>query len=251
MFSGGGASWATARRVIERGHAVTLLFADTLIEDEDLYRFLDDAAEDLGVPITRVADGRDPWQVFFDRRFLGNTRVDLCSRILKRELLRDWLDRECDPAMTVVYLGFDGDEGTRMTRAQGYWDPWTVRAPLLEDPAMDKEDVLELMGMVGLREPRLYRLGFKHNNCGGFCVKAGHEQFLLLLKNFPERFDRHAQREQELRAFLGKNISILRDRRGGRLKPLTLVEFKRRALANEQLDCFGGSDCSCFSPEET
>ena len=248
MFSGGGASWATARRVIERGYVPTLLFADTLIEDEDLYRFLDDAAEDLGVPVTRVADGRDPWQVFFDRRFLGNTRVDLCSRILKRELLRDWLDRECDPPATVVYLGFDGDEGSRMDRARGYWTPWAVKAPLLEDPPMDKDDVRDLMHMIGLREPRLYGLGFKHNNCGGFCVKAGHEQFLLLLKHFPERFDAHAKREQELRAHLGKDIAILRDRRGGKLKPLTLVEFKRRALENEQLDCFGGSDCSCFSP---
>jgi len=86
MFSGGGASWATARRVIERGYVPTLLFADTLIEDEDLYRFLDDAAEDLGVEITRVADGRDPWQVFFERRFLGNTRVDLCSRMANEQL---------------------------------------------------------------------------------------------------------------------------------------------------------------------
>ena len=196
-----------------------------------------------------MADGRDPWQVFFDRRFLGNTRVDLCSRILKRELLRDWLDRECEPGATTVYLGFDGDEAARMARAATYWAPWTVRAPLLEDPPMDKDDVRDLMRMVGLKEPRLYALGFKHNNCGGFCVKAGHEQFQLLLKHFPERFDAHARREQELRVFLGKDVAILRDRRGGRMRPLTLVEFRRRALANEQLDCFGGSDCACFTPE--
>lgn len=46
MFSGGAGSWAAAKRVAERhGTAdLTLLFTDTLMEDEDLYRFLHEAA---------------------------------------------------------------------------------------------------------------------------------------------------------------------------------------------------------------
>ena len=38
MFSGGVGSWAAAKRVVERHgtEGVVLLFADTLIEDEDL-----------------------------------------------------------------------------------------------------------------------------------------------------------------------------------------------------------------------
>lgn len=86
QFSGGVGSWAAARRLIQLGdyEAVTLLFADTLIEDEDLYRFLDDAVTDLralgaerdvSVGYHRIADGRTPWEVFRDRRFIGNTRV--------------------------------------------------------------------------------------------------------------------------------------------------------------------------------
>ncbi len=35
MFSGGAGSWATARRVIDRGLDPVLLFADTRMEDED------------------------------------------------------------------------------------------------------------------------------------------------------------------------------------------------------------------------
>ena len=86
MFSGGITSWAAARRVA-RLHGtdnLTLLFADTNIEDEDLYRFLDDAARDIGVPVTRVADGRTPQQVFADKRFLGNSRIAPCSHLLKQ-----------------------------------------------------------------------------------------------------------------------------------------------------------------------
>ena len=46
MFSGGAGSWMTAKRVAEKHGTdnLILLFADTLIEDEDLYRFLDEAA---------------------------------------------------------------------------------------------------------------------------------------------------------------------------------------------------------------
>ena len=42
MFSGGIASWATAKRVAERHgtDALTLLFADTRIEDDDLFLLL-------------------------------------------------------------------------------------------------------------------------------------------------------------------------------------------------------------------
>ena len=63
MYSGGLGSWATAKIVIERHgkENTTLLFADTLIEDEDLYRFLDEGAKYLGVEFTRIAEGRTPW----------------------------------------------------------------------------------------------------------------------------------------------------------------------------------------------
>lgn len=88
MFSGGICSWAAARRVAATygKENLTLLFADTLIEDEDLYRFLEEASADVGVPVTRVADGRTPWEVFRDNRFIANSRVDICSRVLKREV---------------------------------------------------------------------------------------------------------------------------------------------------------------------
>jgi len=72
QFSGGIGSWAATQRVIaEHGTAdLVLLFADTKVEDDDLYRFLDDAAAQIGVPVTVVADGRTPFQVFADTRFL-------------------------------------------------------------------------------------------------------------------------------------------------------------------------------------
>jgi hypothetical protein len=33
-----------------------------------------------------IADGRHPWEVYRDEKFIGNSLVDPCSRILKREI---------------------------------------------------------------------------------------------------------------------------------------------------------------------
>lgn len=131
------------------------------------------AAAHVGGALTWVQEGRYPWQVFMDVRYLGNTRVDPCSRVLKRELLRRWLDDHCDPADTVVYLGFGWDEEHRVARAARHWEPWRVEAPVIEPPYLEKEELFRQLGERGIEVPRLYGLGFPHNNCGGFCVKAG------------------------------------------------------------------------------
>jgi len=107
MFSGGVCSWAAAKRVVERHgkEGVVLLFADTKMEDEDLYRFLDEAAENVGVPMVKIEDGRNPWEVMRDAKIIGNSRVDPCSSVLKRKLLNKWRDANCDPATTTIHLG--------------------------------------------------------------------------------------------------------------------------------------------------
>lgn len=249
MFSGGAGSWATARRVKDTlmtpEDKLVLLFADTLMEDEDLYRFLDQAAANIGVKVTRVAEGRDPWQVFKDKRFLGNTRVDPCSRILKREFLRKWLETHCTPEDTKVYIGISWDEAHRYEGTHRYWQPWLCLAPLIDPPYLTKTDIIKDMQTAGIEPPRLYALGFPHNNCGGFCIKAGQAHFRLLLEKFPERYAYHERKEQELREYLNKDVAILRDRRGGTTKPLTLRELRGR----QDYDRFEWGGCGCFSPE--
>lgn len=247
QFSGGVGSWAAAKRVVEQDgfDDVTLLFADTLIEDEDLYRFLDDAAADIGVPITRIADGRTPWEVFEDVRYLGNTRVDPCSKILKRDPLRKWIEDNCDPQETVVVLGIDWTEIHRLERAAPRWHPWTLWAPLCDELDTDKESLLAELREAGIRPPRLYEMGFPHNNCGGFCVKAGQAQFKKLYEEMPDRYVEHELQEQRLQSILGKNVTILRDRRGGETKRLSLRDFRIRLEEKGEVDPYDWGGCGC------
>lgn len=251
MFSGGITSWAAAKRVASKhGTAdMNLLFADTLIEDPDLYRFLDDAARDIGVLVSRVADGRTPQEVFHDRRYVGNTRIAQCSHLLKQVPCRRWLEHHCDPADTTVYVGIDWSEMHRLPGIRSGWAPWTVQAPLCDPPYVDKHGWIKEAREAGLTEPRLYSLGFEHNNCGGGCVRGGQAQWAHLLRVFPDRFASWESFEAEMRLAHG-DVAILRDRAGGVTRPLPLVTLRQRIEASQDAqpafdtDDWGG--CGCF-----
>lgn len=263
MFSGGIGSWAAAKRVAEQHGTknLTLLFTDTKMEDEDLYRFIRDAAANVGAPLVTIEDGRDPWEVFFASRRMGSSHVDPCSKILKRELADRWLKKNCDPAETLVYVGidwseihrFNGDERSKGLRIRKAEQGWTYLAPMIEPPYLDKADMIRWGLSEGVRPPRLYGMGFAHNNCGGFCVKAGEGHFAVLLREMPDRYAYHEAKEEAFRKFIGKNVSILRDRKtkDGILttKPLTLRVLRERIQAGCQVDMFALGGCGCFLDE--
>jgi hypothetical protein len=52
--------------------------ADTRVEDPDLWRFVHDSTIHIGVEPTIVADGRTPFEVFHDQRFLVLSPTDIC-----------------------------------------------------------------------------------------------------------------------------------------------------------------------------
>ncbi len=251
-FSGGAGSWMAAKRVAARfgTENLILLFADVKMEDADLYRFVAEAAANVGGQFVTITEGRDPWEVFFKGRLLGNSQKDPCSRILKRDFLEKWCKKNLGPD-DVIYLGIDWTESHRLEKTRKAKPHRRWEAPLCEAPFLSKADVLTEMRAEGIEPPRLYGMGFPHNNCGGFCIKAGQAQFALLLKTMPERYAYHEQREQEIRAHLDKNVSILRDRRGmkpgGKPKKLTLRVFRKRIELNDKdydEEEWGGCGCA-------
>ena len=292
-FSGGLSSWCAAERTILKfgQDKVILLFADTLGEDEDLYRFLIEGAAvlfdqskpgwaaNLGRVIPSVEDsgnrqhfllwlklmmskdtpnlvwlqeGRTIWEVFRDERFLGNSKVDPCSKTLKRELLDSWCHRNLRHDVTHIF-GFDWSEGHRLDRMNAYDQSALKRkAPLLDPPYLSKAQMVDLVRFYGIEPPRTYAMGFSHNNCGGGCVKAGQASFALLLRTMPERYAFWEQKEAEMRQYLGKPVSILTDRRGdGIKKPLSLREFRERLAREGKYDESDWGSCGCFQVEPT
>lgn len=251
MFSGGIGSFCAAERVKASASPqdkITLLFTDTLMEDEDLYRFLIDSEKALKLPITRISDGRTPWQVFKDVRYLGNSRIDPCSKILKRDLAINWLKTNCDPAQTVCYLGIDWSEEHRYLKAKARHAEigWTYKAPMCEAPYLTKKDMLARLKAYGIRQPRLYDMGFPHNNCGGFCIKAGKSHFKLLLEKLPDRYKYHESEEESLRQYLNKDVTILKEQVKGESRRLPLAALRQRLEGGEVVDKFDWGGCGCF-----
>lgn len=249
FYSGGAASWGAAMRVKERFGTddLTLLFANTNTEDPDLYRFVRESVALVGGTFVELNDGRDIWQVFKDSRYLGNTRADPCSAQLKREPSRRWVTANCRPGGTVLYLGYDWTEEHRLVRTRKSWEGWRVEAPMCEPPRVWKMQILEQLQTYGIKPPRLYDLGFPHNNCGGGCVKAGMAHFAHLLNTLPDVYRTWEENEQSIRDHLGKDVAILRDRSGGTVTPLTLKALRER-IANKtgNVDLLDWGGCGCF-----
>ena len=248
MYSGGIGSYMAAKRVVAAHGAenATLLFADTRIEDEDLYRFLDESAVKLGTRLVKIAEGSTVWELFRKHRFLGNSRIDLCSRILKRELMDRWVKERYEPVDVRCYVGIDWNEEHRFTRMAPRKLPYVYLAPLLEPPLLLKEDMLAELERDGITMPRLYRMGFSHNNCGGFCVKAGVGHFKLLLTSMRARYIEHEEQELAFQVFIGKPVTILRRQRNGVRENLSLRQLRLEIEAGATVDETDVGGCGCM-----
>jgi hypothetical protein len=253
QYSTGAGSAEVAWRVVEKHGPddVVLLTADTRAEDDDNWRFAREVQERLGCEWVILADGRTPMEVGRDARVVPNNRMAVCSRVLKRELLRRYIDEHYDPADTVIYLGFDWTEQHRIEAAWPQWKPYTVAAPLAEPPLLMKPQLFDLFRQRGIEPPLLYKQGFAHANCGGACVRGGQAQWSLLLQVNPKRYRQWEDEEQKTRVMLGKDVAILRDRSDDKTRPLTLEEFRKRIEVQPSLfDADDWGACGCFTAEE-
>lgn len=248
LYSGGLGSYFTTKRILESGvkkEDIILLFTDTKVEDEDLYRFLEDTSKFLDIPITNYSDGRSIWEVFVDQRFLGNSQFDPCSRVLKRERSREFI-KQFTPEECIIYLGFDWTEMNRFEKAQKAWLPYIIKAPLCKPPYLDKENMKHTLKDDGIELPRLYKLGFQHNNCGGGCVKAGLGHFKHLYENLPEVYKQWEDNEQMMRDYLQRDITILRRTKNKVRYNITLKQLREEIETLTEEECSEIGGCSCF-----
>lgn len=246
-MSGGMGSFAEAHMVAHRyGRKNTqLLFADTQMEDEDLYRFLDEAVDFLGVKLITISDGRTPWEVFRDRKFIGNSRKDPCSEILKRKLIKKYIVSTYQPNQIQVHVGIDYSECHRLPGIVERYKPYEYRSTLVEDGRIIQKDYSEKFG---IRRPYLYEIGMAHNNCGGFCVKAGLGQFKMLYEKLPERYAYHENKEQELIEENNKLKPFLKKQVKNKKFYLTMkdyrVQYLEQGLGEEDKWDIGGCNCA-------
>lgn len=283
--SSGIGSWATAKRVAEQYGTDRLihLFADTKIEDADNYRFLHEAAANVGGHLIKIQDGRSPFTLWRHERAIANNRTPFCSIELKQRISREFLETSQDdwrilsmsdrnrnkpkwqafwanrhrsgygklnltPENTVLYVGIDWSEVHRLPAIVSAWQPYTVVAPMAEAPYLDKQQMLAWAKAEGLTPPRMYSEGFPHSNCGGKCSRGGQAYWRHTLKVRPADFAEAEAEENAMRGYLGKDVAMLSITRNGIKKPYTLTELRHDVEAKGQIDLFDwGGACPCFT----
>lgn len=258
--SGGLSSYEALRRTLEKHGKgnVEAIFADVKGagqsehegEDPDTYRFLSDIERVLDFPIVRLSEGRTVWEVLRDGRaismIVNGNRVSKCSEKLKREVLDAYVESHYGSDECVQVIGYKWDERRRMDQIRRAKAPYLVHFPLAEPPFVDDCDIAAQLGTVGVAPPELYALGFPHNNCGGFCIHAGQAQFALLFRSKPERYAFHEEQEAAFHRDIRGDVTVLRDRRGGESKPLSLREFRQRLERGEDYDRHEWGGCACL-----
>jgi hypothetical protein len=173
---------------------------------------------------------RNPLTVAEQKVIIPNERRAPCSHELKILQFRRYIAQL--PKPLTIMLGMDWKEQHRLEaprkayEALGYqvdyplmWKPWELRP---------YQDVIREEW--GIEPPRLYAMGFPHNNCGGRCIKQGVKEWLRLRYHFPKRFEAMKQGELAQRAKGGARAThaICSEERNKVRSPLTLEEIERR-----------------------
>lgn len=248
-LSGGMGSGVSALILHASGVPFRMLFADVGQEDEDVHRFNADIARVTGREIITISTGETPWDVFERRKFIGNSRVAHCSPLLKTKPIMDWLDENTGPEEPLV-LGMDMSEQDRIDRAIKTWAPRPVVSVLTAFKVWrpQQDSWLE---RYGITKPRLYGMGFSHNNCGGACVKAGLAQWKNVLEKMPDRYREHEERMETAMANIGSTARpFLRKSINKQDHYLTLRQFRemveRDTITVDPVDDGEGA-CGCFT----
>ena len=251
--SGGAASAVCLFRVIERfgRENVRAVFADTRSEHPDCYRFLDDVERVSGVPLERLSDGLDCWDVWL-RDFALTSRRGGCKASWELKRLPLDAHRLTIDGDVTIYVGFGRDEDDRQIRLERVLRPQRVEFPLCWEPFLFRCDCLDDLRARGIEPPSMYADGYPHANCAGACVLAGIKQWAGLLGDNPTLFDRYEQNEQKFLGILRSRDrgehTILKDRRGGTVQNYSLRQLREDVERGVRLndDSWRQSQCTCM-----
>lgn len=213
FFSGGLSSFAVAHylKITYPNDNILLYFTDTKWEDEDLYRFINEASDKLELPMLTHSLGIDPVQLMIQQKIIFNSRMGNCSSVLKMKVSSDYIKKNKVPPTehwrnkqylkdenfkqdAILYFGISFDEFHRTKAIAHNWQPFKVEFPLTK-MYFDYDDILALYS---IDKPRMYLKGFTHNNCKGRCVKAGKKHFRLWFNEDRQTFDEINHIEQVL-----------------------------------------------------
>lgn len=158
-----------------------------------------------------------------------------------------------------IVVGLNWDEDERIEKLKRKGRRWKFITPLehrwegvpaAADEPIGKPQWIEYAADRGLPRSLAYIQGLPHDNCGGACVRAGIGHYVLLHKVRPSVFSQWKGAEIRTMAHTGSKWGMLKCRRGGVAKPLTLADLERRITGGDvtELEALELGGCACALP---
>lgn len=208
-FSGGVASAVTCYLALQEDPTCDIVFLDTLNEDDDTYRFMDDCERWYGKSIERVQDGRTPIDIWeWKLGFNFPNVVSPCTEHLKIKMRQKF---QKEKLYQEHFFGFDVTEAKRAFSFKKHNPELKGRFPLIERE-LTKEMCFEIVETAGIQLPYSYRIGFNNNNClKTGCINGGIGYWREFRNKFPDRFEFTASLEHKISSKKGKPIRANKD----------------------------------------
>ena len=166
-------------------------------QDEDTLRFVTDCEAWFGKPIEIIQSPLKTVEAACRyRHYVAGPTGAACTRMLKRELRKEWEYQNLFFAWPAYVWGFDVNEQDRADQRKREMPDCRHRFPLIEN-GLTKSNAHGLLAAAGIRRPKMYDLGFPNNNCVG-CVKGGKAYWNLIRRLRPDVFWQRAIMEREI-----------------------------------------------------
>jgi len=177
-----------------------------------------------------------PFHIFMIQGFIGNSRNDPCSSILKRETIFNYVSSKYSQNDCVVAVGIHFDEFERSVAIRENWEDkgYETLFPLIQLKPYTKDEQIKYLKEWYNVEIDLYNKNFEHNNCAGACVKAGQRQWAMLWFYYPETYKEWENLEldwnKQWSEIRGKEYSILKISRDRKTQYILLKDFREQIL---------------------
>ena len=227
-FSCGASSAMAAKLAIRKygSSSCDIVYCDTLeSEHPDNARFISDCEGWFGKDIIRIRSDRyrNIDEVFEKTRYMSGIKGARCTSELKK------MPREAYSTINDTHIfGFTFEEKKRFESFE-YNNPTLYSEAILISQGYNKKACLSSVLEAGIALPKMYDLGFDHNNCLG-CVKASSPKYWDLTRVlFPKTFSRRVKQCR----MIGSRLAVLR----GERVFIDQIPFGETETINEQIEC--------------
>lgn len=194
-FSGGIPSAVATKLAITSGRGpVTVYNFEIKEEHPDNERFKFECQEWFGQEIITVGNDefdRSAQNVFRKTRYLVGPGGARCTGELKKAMR--WEVGRPDDVIVMGYTREESHRPERLLKSEPLLQMWNI----LIERDLSREDVMAVFQRTGIKQPAMYDLGYRNNNCIG-CVKGQAGYWNKVRVDFPERFAEMAAIEREL-----------------------------------------------------